>query len=135
MFYLPEQLLKAANLMRNHAQLPTCPYQPSWIPRTLHPAPIASPLLTPTLFLFISNKSFPAATRSINRGNEATQDVHARPSFRSSSGDLVFLPIHTKVCSSRNLNQWYSHYINAVILSLQIGRNPNLSSLADLIPV
>ena len=43
------------------------------------------------------NKSTPAATRSINRGNEATQDLHARPSIRSSSGDFIFLHIHSNV--------------------------------------
>lgn len=85
-----------------------------------------------------SNKSIPAATRSVNRGNESTQDAHARPSFRSSSGDLVFLPIPLKIKNSflRSF-QWCSHLFkckgDSVTRNQQ--KSQSLSSLADLTPV
>ena len=66
------------------------------------PLPLPSPFPPLPFFLLLlishfPNKSTPGATRPINRGNEATQDLHARPSIRSSSGDFIFLPIHSNV--------------------------------------
>ena len=81
---------------------------------------------------FFPNKSTPAATRSINRGNEATQDLHARPSIRSSSGDFIFLLIHSNVKTHTMYGQNGSHYFysNSKFAEIHF-----LSSLADLIPV
>ena len=78
------------------------------------------------------NKSTPAATRSINRGNEATQDLHARPSIRSSSGDFILLPIHS------NVVPYIKYMVNGLHYSYsytKLAENHFLSSLADLIPV
>ena len=77
---------------------PLLPLPPTIFPFLfLPPFPTLPFFLFPTHFTLFPNKSTPAATRSINRGNEATQDLHARPSIRSSSGDFIFLPIHSNV--------------------------------------